>query len=202
MPKSVHMHVKNFTCIASIMHVKFEVHMHDKIVSHVWKDFTCNKKFTHDKIFSHVLQNFTRMSKSSHACEMLMCWTCVFANIDFTWFLSFTPFSHPFHMIFTHIALVVRAAMKFSCFSSNEEDFCLPSSFSVIHVSVNIKNNIEKLTTLFFLPLQKSGWPCDFLPLHLGCQTCWLSYFILVCQSCRWTVGHSGGVCSRDYQIF
>lgn len=35
MPKSVHMHVKNFTCIASIMHVKFEVHMHDRIVSHV-----------------------------------------------------------------------------------------------------------------------------------------------------------------------
>ena len=43
MPKSVHMHVKNFTSIASIMHVKFEVYMHDRIVSHVCKDFTCNK---------------------------------------------------------------------------------------------------------------------------------------------------------------
>ena len=77
MPKSVHMHVKNFTCIASIMHVKFEVHMHDRIVSHVRKDFTCNKMHgkkvhTYDKIFSHVLNNFTCMSKSSHACEMLM----------------------------------------------------------------------------------------------------------------------------------
>ena len=113
MPKSVHMHVKNFTYIASIMHVKFEIHMHDKIVSHVWKDFTCNKLHgkkvhTYDKNFSHVLQNFTRMSKSSHACEMLMWWTCIFANIDFTWFLFFTHFSHPFHMIFTHIALVVN----------------------------------------------------------------------------------------------
>ena len=112
MPKSVHMHVKNFTYIASIMHVKFEVHMHDKIVSHVWKDFTCNKMHgkkvhTYDKNFSHVLQNFTRMSKSSHACEMLMWWTCIFANIDFTWFLFFTQFSHRFHMLFTHIALVV-----------------------------------------------------------------------------------------------
>ena len=102
MPKSVHMRVKNFTCIASIMHVKFEVHMHDKIVSHVWKDFTCNKMHgkkvhTYDKNFSHVLQNFTRMSKSSHACEMLMWWTCIFANIDFTWFLFFTHFSHDFH---------------------------------------------------------------------------------------------------------
>ena len=34
------------------------------------------------------------------------------------------------------------------------------SSFSVIHVNVNIKNNVEK-TRLFFL---KSGRPCDFFP--------------------------------------
>ena len=27
---------------------------------------------------------------------------------------------------------------------------CLPSSFSVIHVSVNIKNNVKKDTTLFY----------------------------------------------------
>ena len=40
--------------------------------------------------------------------------------------------------------------MKSSSFSSNEEDFRLPSFFSVIHVGVNIKNNIEKHTTLFF----------------------------------------------------
>ena len=112
MLKSVHMHVKNFTYIASVIHVNFRFHMHDKIVSHVWKDFTWNKIYgkkvdTYDKTFSHVLQNFTCMSQSSHACEMLMWWTCVFANIDFTWFLFFTHFSHPFHMIFTHIALVV-----------------------------------------------------------------------------------------------
>ena len=109
--------LKVFTCIASIMHVKFEVHMHDKIVSHVWKDFTCNKMHgkkvhTYDKNFSHVLQNFTPISKSSHACEMLMWWTCIFSNIDFTWFLFFTHFSHPFHTIFTHIALVVDVVGK------------------------------------------------------------------------------------------
>ena len=57
----------------------------------------------------------------------------------------FTPFSHDFH---THSPS--SATMKFSCFSSKEKDFCLPSSFSVIHVSLNIKNNIEKLTNLFF----------------------------------------------------
>ena len=46
------------------------------------------------------------------------------------------------------------------------------NSFCVIHVSVNIKNNVEKDTTLFFFSLQKSGRPYDFLPLHLGCHTC------------------------------
>ena len=169
-----------FICMTELFHMCAKI-------SHVIK--CMEKKFTHDKIFSHVLQNFTRMSKSSYACEMPMCSHGSFFHTLFTWF--------------SHTALVVRATMKFSRFSSNEEDFCLPSSFSVIHVSVNIKNNIEKLTTFFFsLSLQKSGWPCDFLPLHLGCQTCSLSYFILVCLSCRWTVSHSGGVWSRDYQIF
>ena len=41
------------------------------------------------------------------------------------------------------------------------------SSFSGIHVSVDIKNNIEKDSTLLFffsLSLLTSGWPCDFPP--------------------------------------
>ena len=46
------------------------------------------------------------------------------------------------------ISHFLTAAMKFSCFSSNE--IRLPSSFSVIHVSLNIKNNVEKDTTLLF----------------------------------------------------
>ena len=44
------------------------------------------------------------------------------------------------------ISHLLTVAMKFSCFSSNE--IHLPSSFSVIHVSVNIKNNAEKGTNL------------------------------------------------------
>ena len=40
------------------------------------------------------------------------------------------------------------AAMKFPCFSSNE--IGLPSSFSVVHVRVNINNKVEKDTTWFF----------------------------------------------------
>ena len=54
------------------------------------------------------------------------------------------------------------AAMKYSCFSSNE--IRLPSSFSVFHVSVNIKNNVENdpnLLLFFSLSLSLS------LPLKL-----------------------------------
>ena len=39
------------------------------------------------------------------------------------------------------------------------------------------------------------------LDLHLGCHTCWMSYFTLVCLWCGRTVGRSVGVRSRDYQI-
>ena len=40
------------------------------------------------------------------------------------------------------------------------------------------------------------------LELHLGCHTCWLSYYTLVCLWCGRTVSRAVGVRSRDYQIF
>ena len=100
--KGVHMHVKNFTYIASNMHVNFKFHVHDKIVSHVWKDFTWNKMHgkkvhTYDQNFPHVLQNFTCMSKSSHACEMLMWWTCILPTL----ISHGSFFSQTFHTLFT-----------------------------------------------------------------------------------------------------
>ena len=45
-----------------------------------------------------------------------------------------------FHLA-ASISHFLNAAEKFSCFSSNE--IRLPSSFSVIHEGVNIKNNVE-----------------------------------------------------------
>ena len=51
------------------------------------------------------------------------------------------------------ISHYLTAAMKVSCFSSNESR--LPSSFSVIHASLNIKNNVEKDTTLLFFSFLK-----------------------------------------------
>ena len=56
-----------------------------------------------------------------------------------------------FHLA-ASISHFLTAAMKsVSCFSFNK--IRLPSSFSVIHVSVNIKNNVEKDTTLLFFSL-------------------------------------------------
>ena len=46
--------------------------------------------------------------------------------------------------------------LEFPCFSSNEFSITRSSSFSVIHVSVNIKNNAEKDTTLLLFFLSKS----------------------------------------------
>ena len=63
----------------------------------------------------------------------------------------------------------------------------------VNHVSVNIKNNAEKDMTFFF---SKSPGPSKLnLELHLGCHTCWLSCFLLVCLWFR-----QADVWSRNYQ--
>ena len=63
-------------------------------------------------------------------------------------------------LIFTlraaNISHFLTATMKFSCYSSDEihllcfQSLTLALSVSVIHMSVNIKNNIEKDITLLF----------------------------------------------------
>ena len=70
------------------------------------------------------------------------------------------------------------------------------SSFSVIHVSINIKNNVEKNTTLplCFLSKSPAGHAISFQikpELHFGCHTCRLNYFILVCLWCGRTLGRA-----------
>ena len=52
------------------------------------------------------------------------------------------------HFSFSH------RRFEFPCFSSNEFSITRSSSFSVIHVSVHIKNNAEKDTTFFFLKVR------------------------------------------------
>ena len=76
--------------------------------------------------------------------------SCVHVRFYFSLPLIFT-------LLAASISHFLTAAMKFSCFSSNE--IRLLSSFSVIHVSVNIKTNAEKDTTccLFFLSKSPGG---------------------------------------------
>ena len=78
---------------------------------------------------------------------------------DFVSVFMFTfIFSLPliFTLLAASISHFLTSAMKFSCFSSNEI-FLLcfqslaPSSFPVIHLSVNIENNVEKDTNLLLL---------------------------------------------------
>ena len=73
--------------------------------------------------------------------------------------------------------------MKFSCFSSNETRLLLflitrSSSFSVIHTSVDIKNNFEKDSTLLLLFLSKSpGGHAISRQKHL--EFCVVSYLLI-----------------------
>ena len=67
------------------------------------------------------------------------------------------------------------ASMKFSCFffqrnSSPWCSFTRSSSFFVIHMSIHIKNNVEKNTTFFFS--KSPGHSKLNLELHLGYYTC------------------------------
>ena len=80
------------------------------------------------------------------------------------------------------------------------------SSFSVIHVSVNIKNNVEKDTTLllFFLSKSPGGHAISFQIkpwVAFGLPYLLIELFYIGMPVVR-TNGRSGGVRSRDYQIF
>ena len=80
------------------------------------------------------------------------CLTKIFFPVSVFAFIFSLPGAR-FHLA-TSISHFLTTAMKFSCVSSNE--IRLPSSFSVIHESVNIKTNVEKDTTCWFFFLSKS----------------------------------------------
>ena len=81
------------------------------------------------------------------------------------------------------------------------------SSFSVIHVSVNIKNNVEKDTTLllFFLSKSPGGHAISFQIkpwVAFGLPYLLIELFYIGMPVVR-TDGRAGGRCAvRDYQIF
>ena len=97
-------------------------------------------------------------------------------HIAIIWLLflcSINRFIFSLPLIFTlqaaNISHLLTATMKFSCYSSDEihllcfQSLTLALSVSVIHMSVNIKNNIEKdMTLLFFLTKSPDGHVISF----------------------------------------
>ena len=100
------------------------------------------------------------------------------------------------------------AFLIFSCFSSYEFSITRSSSFSVIHVSVNIKNNAEKDTTLLLFFLSKSpGSPVisvqikPWVPFGLPYLLIELFYIgVPVVRTVRWTYAHVTTKISRMYK--
>ena len=104
-------------------------------------DFLC-------RCFAPPQSPFVRLTRQT--CRM--CLTKILFPVSMFAFIFSLP-GADFHLA-ASISHFLTAAMKFSCFSSNE--IRLLSSFSVIHVSVNIKTNVEKDTTCCFFFLSKS----------------------------------------------
>ena len=89
---------------------------------------------------------------------IVVCAYPIFCFLCSCWLLFFTA-AH-FHLAGRKHFSFSHRLFEFPCFSSYEFVFLFSitrsSSFSVIHVSVNIKNNAEKDTTLLLFFLSKS----------------------------------------------
>ena len=117
-------------------------------------------------------------------------------------------------------SLACRLTFSFSLsFSSSIFHICGHDNWSKLNT---LHNRIQKqfplsvfvfIDSLVVSALQDAGGYAisrqNNLELHLGCHTCWLSYFTLVCPWCGRTVGRSGGrayghVATKciGYQIF
>ena len=145
-----------------------------------------NKFFTCSTLFWLSLPLFCTTTKpvcTTKTCRM--CLTKILFPVSMFAFIFSLPGAH-FHLA-ASISHFLTAAMKFSCFSSNE--IRLLTSFSVIHVSVNIKTDVEKDTTFCFFFSQKVQAVMRFSSVAFGYSYgSWLSYFILVCLWCGLTV--------------
>ena len=136
-----------------------------------------------------------------------MCWpNILFPVFTFTFIFYRRSFSPCWPLAFLIFSPPLWIFMFFSLRNSSPLfSITRSSSFSVIHVSVNIKNNAEKDATLLLFLLSKSPggrvisfqikpWVAFGLPYLL-------TEFFLHWYACG-ADGRSLGVRSRDYQIF
>ena len=84
--------------------------------------------------------------------EIVVCVYPIFCFQCSCWLLFFTA-AH-FHLAGRKHFSFSHRRFEFPRFSSNEFSIARSSSFSVIHVSVHIKNNAEKDTTFFFVKVR------------------------------------------------
>ena len=106
---------------------------------------------------------------------------------------SFSPWRPLAFLIFSHFSISMFFFLRNS---SRLFSITRSSSFSVIHVSVNIKNNAEKDTTLllFFLSKSPGGHVISFQIkpwAGFGLPYLLIELFTLVCLWCRRTVGRA-----------
>ena len=99
-----------------------------------------------------------------------------------------------FHLA-ANISHFLTAAMKFLCFSSNE--IRLPSSFSVILMSVNIKNNVERrdfvVVVVFLSPKVSGGHAIFFRCIWVAIPVDWVTLYWCHCGA---KDGRSLGQCT------
>ena len=101
-----------------------------------------------------------------------------------------------FSLSFAGLPPTFSFSLSFSC---SIFQICGHDSYSELNTLENTDTETISPFRLFScLCFTRRGWLCE---LHLGCHTCLLSYFTLVCLWCGRTVVRSVGVRSRDYQI-
>ena len=106
---------------------------------------------------------------------------------------SLSPY---FSLSFAGLPPTLSYSLSFSC---SIFQICGHDSYSELNTLENTDTETISPFRLFScLCFTRRGWLYE---LHLGCHTCLLSYFTLVCLSCGRTVVRSVGVRSRDYQI-
>ena len=125
--------------------------------------------------------------------------SCVHVRFHFSLPIIFT-------LLAAGISHCLTAALIFMFFflqnSSLPFSITRSSSFSVIQVSVNIKNNVKKRHEFVVFSFLKSGRPCDFFPNKtLSCISVAIpvDWIILHWYACG-ADGISVGVWPRDYQ--
>ena len=112
---------------------------------------------------------------------------------------------HIFTLLATSISHCLTAALNFHFFLPTKfVSITRSSSFSVIHVSVNIKNNVEKDTTLllFFLCKSPGGHAISFRCIWVAIPVDWIIWHWYACGADGRSGRQAVGVRSRDYQIF